>query len=199
MSCSSAVTTTSSRSPSSVTWRRTWMLPWLSVTTSTPGWPPRRPRARCSNGTIRLPAYMSGTCRRPSPQAGSTPAASRQSGGQGGRRAAAAPGPPPPGGHRARPTCTRTTMRAMRPTCTSSLRPGPTRRSGKSLFRQIGAVHLADEDDAASCRRCPASRACTTSPVRCLDVDRVARLGGLSRRRRPCRAGRCRPQGRTTR
>ena len=37
MSCSSALTTKSMRSPSSVTWRSTWMLPWLSVTTSTPG------------------------------------------------------------------------------------------------------------------------------------------------------------------
>ncbi|OPZ43022.1 MAG: hypothetical protein BWY94_01969 [Actinobacteria bacterium ADurb.BinA094] len=59
MSCSSALTTTSTRSFSSVTWRSTWMLPCDSVTTSTPGFCSSNAVASLSKGTIRLPAYIS--------------------------------------------------------------------------------------------------------------------------------------------
>ena len=56
MSCSSALATKSIRSPSSVTWRRTWMLPCASVTTSTSGCSFSKAAASLSNGTMRLPA-----------------------------------------------------------------------------------------------------------------------------------------------
>ncbi len=59
ISCSSALATRSMRSPSSVTWRSTWMLPCASVTTSTSGCSFSNAAATLSNGTMRLPAYMS--------------------------------------------------------------------------------------------------------------------------------------------
>ena len=117
MSCSSALATKSIRSPSSVTWRSTWMLPCASVTTSTSGCCFSNAVATLSKGTMRLPAYMSFTCRLSCPQPQSRTAKERRTASATVARASAAPGP---AGRRndhltaASSHFTRTTMRAIR-------------------------------------------------------------------------------------